>query len=471
MSISWGQGLLAGAAGVAEYSQQEQARRQKRLDRTTELQQQQRTMVAKSKYASRIKEYEGNRKVLQSLEGTAVGGQHEQTALYMGKGYTAKEANRMGAAASRGEVPKLSRPKAMKEPAFNIPAVKYGQARSPIGDWAASLSASYRTNEETPNQMTENPGQTMDRLTYEDLVGKPPEAVEEETALVNGEGTSSTANPLPELNGGAESIESVPTNPDAVSPLETPDKQDAPHYTNIEVPDPDNKDKVMTWEVASDPISGKELYRKPLKSRFNQEYEDAAKAKAEALGKPDKIDQINNSISIQEIDRAFMTGEDATELDYDEDAETPFNRSQPHFITSMTDGDIDMSDEQAITIAREMSLVSQAYMKANLSKIDEQELAQDPGKMITLQRQGEAFGILRTVPVRQIADALLNEDEELWSIPMSTFEGESARLLGPVITFLKKSRRPKEKALARKLNMMRARILKNGATAAPTHTF
>jgi hypothetical protein len=146
MAISWAQGLLAGAAGVAEYSQQEQGRRQQRIDRTEELRNNMRMTHAKSAYASRVKEYEGNRKSLSNLEGVEAGSLAEQISLHKDLGFSEEAAFAASEQAMRAGKP-LKRPRAMKLPEFEMPSITQRQASSPLQDWVRGFRQSY---DETP---------------------------------------------------------------------------------------------------------------------------------------------------------------------------------------------------------------------------------------------------------------------------------------------------------------------------------
>ncbi len=154
MAISWAQGLLAGAAGVAEYSEQERQRRQQRIDKTNDLKNQMRSLQAKSRYAGKIKRYEDNRSQLQALEGIEAGGYHEQMSLFKGQGYSTEAASRAAMLVGNGKLTALKRPTALKEPEFLMPSIAEGQARSPIGDWAANFSKSFRAAEQPDIQPT-----------------------------------------------------------------------------------------------------------------------------------------------------------------------------------------------------------------------------------------------------------------------------------------------------------------------------
>jgi hypothetical protein len=153
MAISWAQGLLAGAAGVAEYSNQQQDRRQKRMDRTHELQNQMRMTHAKSAYASKVKEYEKNKSTLKALEGMEAGSLTEQVALHRALGFSEKASFAAAQSAVAAGKP-LQRPGAVELPEFEIPNMMQGQASSPVQDWARNIRKSFSTE---PQALPEQP--------------------------------------------------------------------------------------------------------------------------------------------------------------------------------------------------------------------------------------------------------------------------------------------------------------------------
>lgn len=190
MSISWAQGLLAGAAGVAEYSASEQKMRQAKIDRTTELKNQMAIHQAKSRYATKIVAYEENRKILKAVGGTEVGSRAEQLALYKANGFTITEASAEMAA---GAIP-LKRPEAMKEPMMSAAKLKESdRAESPLQGWARSFRESMRgenteeaaptevASEEEPQEATIVPEAPVAPLVAAPVAGTPP--VEEEVPV------------------------------------------------------------------------------------------------------------------------------------------------------------------------------------------------------------------------------------------------------------------------------------------------
>lgn len=448
MSISWAQGLLAGAAGVAEYSDQEQARRQRRLDRTTELQNQMRMHQAKSKYSVKLNEYTENRKRLSSLAGVEPGSVQEQLILHKQLGLTEK-----AAALSWKKGSRLQRPGALELPEFLMPSVLEQQASSPIQDWARKYAYG---SEKGPLEQIE---EARDEAAVDPLDTS---GVERELEIPRQEFTASIprdsqGNPMTQRDaadrqaGGDRFFDAltagVPGKPTRVT------KEEA---------DPQDPNKVITWDAFLDPRTGEEMFRSKAHSRLTEEAKAQATARSKAAGT--SAPTINNAISINEVDAQFRTGSSGNDVDYGVNADTPFNRSYPGFLSGVQDtdffgagADAVFSADESIKAARDMSRVSQAYIKANLTKITPDVLQQDPGLISTVTRQGEAFGILRTLPTKVIAGALVNVDSEKWTLNPNAFDGDSARMLGPLISFLSTVESPKAKKLKRELSKMKAR--------------
>lgn len=136
MGISWSKGLLAAASGVAKYSEQEQERKQRRMDKTAELENGMRMQKAKSAYAVKMNEYAASQAKQRKYAGLEAGSIHEQVSLYKDLGYNEKAA--IMAAQHGMQTGKLiKRPVAMKEPEFSAKGViqEAGRAKSPIQRW------------------------------------------------------------------------------------------------------------------------------------------------------------------------------------------------------------------------------------------------------------------------------------------------------------------------------------------------
>ena len=138
MAIKWSEALIAGAAGVAQYSNQEQERRQKRLDRTMELQNSMRMEQAKSSYAVKLNEYNTSTKLYNSLKGVEPTSFNAQYIIAQSKGLDAKSAQAaaQAAVATKQYMTMPEAPPALPE--LEIPAFKQQQASSPIQDWMRS---------------------------------------------------------------------------------------------------------------------------------------------------------------------------------------------------------------------------------------------------------------------------------------------------------------------------------------------
>lgn len=182
MSISWAEGLLAGAAGVAEYSEQERIRRQKRMDRTTELQNQMKMHQAKSLYAVKLNEYSENRKQLKALSSVESGSFQEQLILHKSLGLDDKTANIAAQEAWRSKK-LLKRPDEMKMPEYIMPAMMEGRASSPAQDWARAYFGSDVIPEEQVREVLTQEAQAEQQALEEQLA---PPAPAELTASLDG---------------------------------------------------------------------------------------------------------------------------------------------------------------------------------------------------------------------------------------------------------------------------------------------
>ncbi len=147
MAISWSQGLLAAAGGVAEYSNQEQQKRQMREDKTAELENRMREVQAKSRYAAKMNEWIENRKNLKSLKGIASGSYDEQRILLMQQGHSFKDADRRATQIIKNGEPTLSRPQEVEEPNIEFNPRMAKTASSPIQDWVKAYKEEGKTFE------------------------------------------------------------------------------------------------------------------------------------------------------------------------------------------------------------------------------------------------------------------------------------------------------------------------------------
>ncbi len=132
MAISFGRALLAGAAGVAEYSNEEQRRRQLRLNRVQELQDRLQVENAKSKYAARYNQWERNKQIKAQLGNTDINTAAGQ--VHLGSILTGKKFEEVALLAKGGA--RWEMPKDMEEPIFEMPQFSgIKKASSPIEDW------------------------------------------------------------------------------------------------------------------------------------------------------------------------------------------------------------------------------------------------------------------------------------------------------------------------------------------------
>lgn len=143
MALSFGRALLAGAAGVAEYSNEEQQRRQQRLDRVAELQDRLNLDVAKSKYAAKYNRYEDNRKAKQALGRTDPNSLPGQILIgQMQTGLGREQVLQLASQGSRWDLEDI------EEPTLSMPqASPHGQAINPIQDWFNGYRGTNKPNE------------------------------------------------------------------------------------------------------------------------------------------------------------------------------------------------------------------------------------------------------------------------------------------------------------------------------------
>lgn len=143
MALSFGRALLAGAAGVAQYSNEEQQRRQKRLDRVAELQDRLNLDVAKSKYAAKYNRYEDNKKTKKALGKTdpkSLPGQIILGQIQTGLGR--EQVLQLASQGSRWDLEDI------KEPTLSMPqASPDSKAVSPIQDWFNGYRGTNKANE------------------------------------------------------------------------------------------------------------------------------------------------------------------------------------------------------------------------------------------------------------------------------------------------------------------------------------
>lgn len=200
MAISFGRALLAGAAGVAQYSEQEQARRQQRLDRVKELQDRLIVESAKSRYAAKFNRYEKDKEVLRSLGTTDPNSEAGQFILATKLGGLDPDS----AVASIRSGARYSAPTLGKEPTFSMPRFSdTRRASSPIEDWVRGY-----TNGEVGPQ----------KVSYQDFMKEQTDKFQE-VQLPGMEDERPPQAPSPELqaladgkvDGGAEPLGTMPT--------------------------------------------------------------------------------------------------------------------------------------------------------------------------------------------------------------------------------------------------------------------
>lgn len=163
MALSFGRALLAGAAGVAEYSNKEQAKRQKMLDRTIELKNRLALDNSKSNYALRMKEYDRTQGAVRALGSTDPNSEAGQVILgqYNNPGM---DANTVLATLKAGA--RYDKPESMETPVFEMPTLNEGErASSPIQDWING----YRGRDVSKPEGTETIDQMRERMTNQTL--------------------------------------------------------------------------------------------------------------------------------------------------------------------------------------------------------------------------------------------------------------------------------------------------------------
>jgi hypothetical protein len=437
MSISWAQGLLAGASGVAEYSKQEQQRKQKRLDRTNDLKNQMALLQSKSKYATKIKEYETNRATLKALEGLQEGSYEEQFMLYKDKGLKDEVAHTLATAnMKKGKL--QARPKSMAMPKLLLPTPEEGVAKSPLGEWASNFSRSLRSDETNELQRTSaRTGST------EPTVPEIPSSVDPTMTApttVNPEGLQFGAMATPGSGNVGSIVDS--TSQEAMAALYADDPKDPkdPTIRQEERSDPDNPDKTITVDVARHKQTGEILWESPVKSRLSEEAKRKLDEEKNQFNK--KKDTVDADLSEQQINTMFNAGTEGDNfVDYSGSADTPFNMRFPNLLSNRDEWNDSLdplfdNDDKAKQAARGMSKVMQTYRKAELAKIDKDVLSQDTaGTVARIEREAEAEAIVGNLEPQQIVQALLTDDDELFTISPDLFKGKPATKLRGVITY------------------------------------
>lgn len=226
MALSFGRALLAGAAGVAEYSNEEQQRRQARIDRTQQLRDNMQLEQAKSKYASRYNSYERDNQILDQLGDTDPNSPMGQLALLMA--YNPKlDAATASVMISKGR--KVKVPQRGEEPVFDMPEFQDpGRAVSPIEDWFNGYSnASERKKklaQATYEQfIAENQGQTESPLVGQAMGDYQPPV--DPQAPLSQQGPQGTLEPMggagvvPDASEGSIEPMGVPTYQDRASEI------------------------------------------------------------------------------------------------------------------------------------------------------------------------------------------------------------------------------------------------------------
>ena len=145
MGLSWTDGLLAGAEGVAKFSDNERTKRQARLDRIQQLKDSVSVHRAKSDYALRLQRYEDNQKAHRSLGEIDPSSAKGQLLLMRHYNPNISEglATQLVQQNFSRKNPLLKLPDKMDEPQFNLPSLERGEvAISPISDWVFSFKNS-----------------------------------------------------------------------------------------------------------------------------------------------------------------------------------------------------------------------------------------------------------------------------------------------------------------------------------------
>lgn len=162
MAITWAEGLLAGAAGVADYALQEQAKRDQRALRIQEMRDQMALHQAKSEYSLKLNDYAKKDAVNKQLKSVQTGSFDEQFILYRNLGYPDDAAAKAAQnAVSKGTL--LKRPGEAVLPKFlgNLDELP----RNPTQSWArdfvgkfspgSSQEAEEAIKQEVPTQVPE----------------------------------------------------------------------------------------------------------------------------------------------------------------------------------------------------------------------------------------------------------------------------------------------------------------------------
>lgn len=155
MSISWAQGLLGAAAGVAKYSQQEKARRQAQMDRAQQMQANFKVNQAKSNHALKLKQYESSENLHKSLGAADPSSKAYQYILMQNANPKLTNEQLMNIMKRKG-FKNQTAPKRIKPPQLQMPSNERGEvATSPIEDWVRS----YRQQDKAlVPQETKGPG-------------------------------------------------------------------------------------------------------------------------------------------------------------------------------------------------------------------------------------------------------------------------------------------------------------------------
>lgn len=216
MAISWAQGLLAGASGVAEYSDQEQQKRQLRLDKTKALEDQMAMTQAKSRYAAKMNEWIENKKELKALQGLEAGGFDEQRILYMQKGYTPQEASVRAAQVIQSGGPRLTKPKRVDEPNIDFNPRMAKRAKSPLQEWIEGYK------EEPSTYQPEEPKPSTNKQSLKEFTREPQGSLEP----MGGQGPTELQELVDGGNLQSQTIggQEFQPQPDYVNPLATPEK-------------------------------------------------------------------------------------------------------------------------------------------------------------------------------------------------------------------------------------------------------
>lgn len=138
MAVSLLEGLFAGAAGVADYTEEARKTKQARMDKTIDLQNEMAMHRAKSAYAAKLNEYQASQAEVRALQSVPAQSLAEQVYLHKKLGYSEKHALRAASMAIKSKQ-FLQRSKPMAFPELNMPELSAGQrATNPLTDWIAN---------------------------------------------------------------------------------------------------------------------------------------------------------------------------------------------------------------------------------------------------------------------------------------------------------------------------------------------